>query len=64
MALPGRFCCCSERGSRVAGRSHGPGCAAVSLIGAIQWCSLQDSLGRPRAAKSAYMARSLADENL
>ena len=40
VALTGRFCCCSERGSRVAGRSHGPGCAAVSLIGAIQWGSL------------------------
>ena len=24
----------------VARRSHGPGCAAVSLTGAIQWCSL------------------------
>jgi hypothetical protein len=55
---------CPERGCRLTGRSHGPGCAAVSLIGAIQWCSLQDSLGRPRAAKSAYMVRSLADEVL
>ena len=62
MALPGCFCCCFENAGRVAGWSHGPGCAAVSLIGAIQWCSLQDSLGRLRAAKSAYMVRSLADE--
>ena len=31
---------CSERGCRLTGQSHGPGCAAVSLIGAIQWCSL------------------------
>ena len=28
------------RGAVVSRRSHGPGCAAVSPIGAIQWCSL------------------------
>ena len=26
-------------------------CSAVSLTGAIQWCSLWKSLGRPRAAQ-------------
>ena len=45
------------RGLEVAGRSHGLGCTAASNAGAIQSCSLLDSLGRLRAAKSANMVR-------
>ena len=40
-------------GLEVAGWSHGLGCTAASNAEAIQSCSLLDSLGRLRAAKSA-----------
>ena len=48
---------CCLGGCIVAGGSHGLGCTAASNTSAAQSFSLSDSPERPRAAKSALMAR-------
>ena len=53
---------CSKGIRNVDGRGHGLGCTAASYTGATQWHSLQDSPGRPCAAKPAYMARAFSDQ--